>query len=421
MEPESHRDILEENLERLLRAGAGQEHPQFQEQLVRTVRQAVGEQRRAARIRLLRRGWPAAVAAAAALTLAWILLQPQAQGVDWVQPLYGAVAIVDGDSIKAVAAGEPIHTGQWVRTLSGSKAQILMQDGTKLTLLPRTTLQITDGKRGSTVGLREGTVTIEAAKQRGGRRLAVETPGARIRTLGTVFDVRLAQRPDGTRQTWVGVTSGLVQLESGGDRVLLGAHTEGLAEEGQPPQKHLADWDLDQMHRLLDRNAELARQQGKEAGACAILEFRNADLAVLWTVVRGSTFKPATDGGRLLRLKSPAAQARLFTLDGGEIPVRRQGRALWIDGSAMSPGPSADNRLILQLQEVKGMLQVENGDVVHFTRPAGASDSITLLQFRLPGQASLQHILPKPIEVDTTPDRTTITVAASIEGLEVSE
>jgi hypothetical protein len=421
MTPESPRDIFEENLERLLQTAAGQEHSDFQERLARAVRQEVDARRRATRKRLLWWGWPPAVAAAAVLALTWGLRQPQIESFDWLQPVYGAVEVVDGSCPRPVATSEPVHAGQSIRTLSGSKAQILAHDGSKVVVLPRTALEITDGKKGPAFKLQEGAITIEAAKQPEGRRFAVETPGACIRTLGTVFEVRLVQRPDGTRQTRVDVTSGLVELESAGDKVLLGPNTEGLAEEGRPPERQLADSDLNTLLRLDLRTAELARQLGKKAGSPAIMEFRNAEVALLWTLVSVRHGRPTDKGAYTLRLKSPAAQARLFTLDGLEVPVRRQGRDLEIDGSALSPGLSTDTRLILQLQEVRGMLRVENGEMVHFVRPAGAGDVVTLLQFRLPSRAHLAHLVPEPIEVTTTSNGTALTVAANVEGLEVWE
>ena len=421
MKPESQRDIFEENVQRLLQAAAGEGSSDFQERLVRAVREEVGEQRRTARKRLFLRGLPAAVAAAAVIALTWVLLSPKAEGIDWLQPIYGGVEVADGTPPRLVVTNEPVHAGQSVRTLSGSKAQLLMKDGSKLVLMPRTAVQITAGGRGSTFKLQAGTVNIEAAKQRRGRALAVETPGAWVRTLGTVFDVRLVKRPDGTRQTRVGVTSGLVELESGGDKVLLGAHTEGVADEGQSPRRHLASSELDEMLRLLGQTAELAQQRGKTAGAPAILEFRDADVAALWTVVSGRDFRSTGDGEYSLRLKSPAAKARLFTLDGLEIPVRSQGRDLQIDRSAVSPGLATDSRLILELREVKGILRVEKGQVVQFTRLAGASDTLTLLQFRLPGHARIERIAPEPLEITKTLNRTALTVAAEIQGLEVWE
>jgi hypothetical protein len=294
-----------------------------------------------------------------------------------------------------------------------------MKDGSRLVVMPRTTVQITDGKKGSTFKLQEGTVNIEAAKQRRGRVLAVEAAGARIRTLGTVFDVRLVKRPDGTRQTRVGVTSGLVELESAGDKVLLGAHTEGVADEGQTPRRHLANSDLDEMLRLLDKTAALARQLGKNEGSPCILELQDASTVAVWTVVRREDLRQAQNGGYSLRLKSPASKARLFTLDGLEIPVGQQGRDLTIDKSAVSLGLSTNTRLILQLQEVKGILRAENGEVVRFAQPAGPSDAVTLFQFRLPGQARIERITPEPIETTTMLDRTVITIAVNVKGLEV--
>jgi len=234
--------------------------------------------------------------------------------------------------------------------------------------------------------------------------------------------VRLVKRPDGTRQTRVGVTSGLVELESGGDKVLLGARTEGYAEEGQSPRRHLANPELDEMLRLLDKTAELARQYGKKPGRRPyIFEVRDGSTTAIWTVASLGEFGQTRDGGYSLRLKSPVARVRLFTLDGREMPVSYQGRDLKIDGSAVSPGLSTDTRLILHLQEVKGILRVEDNGVIRFAQPVGASDAVTLLQFRLPGRARIERISPEPIETTTTADRTVLTLAVDVQGLEVWE
>jgi len=288
-------------------------------------------------------------------------------------------------------------------------------------VLPRTALQVTDGRRGPALKLEEGTITIEAATQHDGRRFAVETPGVRIRTLGTVFEVRLVQRPDGTRQTRVDVTSGLVELESAGDKVLLGANTEGLAEEGRPPERQLADADLNALLGLDRQTVELAQRLGQKPGLPAILQVRHAEVAALWTMVSAGAWRPAGNEKYVLHLKSPAAQARLFTLDGREVPVCRQGRDLEIDRSAVSPGLPTDTQLILQLQEVKGILRVENGEMVRFVRPASAGNVVTLFQFRLPGQTQIAHVVPEPQEITTTSNRTILTVAANVESLEVWE
>ncbi len=421
MKPEPHRDIFEENLQRLLQAAAGERNPDFQERLVQVVRKKVSEQRRAGRKKLLWGGLPTAAAAAAVFALAWVLVHPRAEGVDWLQPVYGAVEVDGGGAMRPVVASEPVRTGQSIRTLSGSKAQLLMKDGSKLTVLPRSAIQIIDGRRGSTFKLQEGAVNIEAAKQRHGRVLAVETPGARIRALGTVFRVQLVKRPDGTRQTRVGVTSGLVELESGGDKVLLGARTEGYAEEGQSPRRHLANPELDEMLRLLHKNAELAQQRGNKQGRPYIFEVHDASTTAIWTVAGLDEFRRTGDGGYSLRLKSPAARVRLFTLDGREIPAGCQGRDLKIDKSAVSPRLSAGTRLILHLQEVKGILRAEDGGAIRFAKPVGALDTLTLLQFRLPGRARVERIAPEPIETTRMADRTVLTVAVNVQGLEVWE
>ena len=167
--------------------------------------------------------------------------------------------------------------------------------------------------------LKTGAVDVEAAKQHSGRKLVIETPGSRITTLGTVFTVQLSTKADGTRKTRVGVTSGLVEFESGGQKVQLPARTEGIAEEGQSPEKRLARFELNEMLRLIRGTGELAAEAEQEGGIAR------------HHPVQGRQHRGDLDGHppqclprngarqRTLQLKSPATGAKLFTLDGREI------------------------------------------------------------------------------------------------------
>jgi ferric-dicitrate binding protein FerR (iron transport regulator) len=421
MESESQRNILDENLRRLLEA-AREEDSGFQMRLLDAVREEVGNERSAIRKRWVIRSLSAATAAAAVLAIAWSLAGLQKTGdMGEFRPLYGAAEVTDSDGSRTLLTAEPIRAGCSIRTLSGSKAEILLRDGSRLTLAPRTTVQIADGKRGPAATLKTGTVDIEAARQHAGRKLVIATPGSRIVTLGTVFTVQLSTKPDGTRKTRVGVTSGLVEFESGGQKVRLPARTEGIAEEGQSPEKRLASFELNRLLQLIRRNSELAQRQNKREGSPAIVQFKDGSTASIWTVVSIKDLREMGAGRRTLRLKSPASRARLFTLDGREIPADAQGRDLRVDASELDSGDPQDARWILELCDVKGVFQTEDGDAIRLRIPFGTSDAITLIQFHLPDRANIEHVSPEPVEVTRMLDRLAVTVAAGIEGLEVIE
>lgn len=419
MESEPRRDILDENLRKLLDA-AREEDSGFQARLLNAVQREVRKERSSTLRKRIFAGLSAAAAMAAVLALTWFLVSPGPRSAGRLQSLYGKVEVADGQGTRVVASGEPILTGSSIRTLPGSKAQLQLTDGSQLTLAPRTMLQIIDGRRGPAARLRAGTVSIEAAKQQGGRKLMIETPGSQITTLGTVFDVQLSTKPDGTRRTRVGVTSGLVEFESGGHKVRLPARTEGIAEEGQSPEKRLANFELNELLQLIRRNEELAGRSNKEEGSPAIIRCQDSSTAVIWTVIHFRDLRETGDGDRLLRLKSPALRARLYTLDGRSIPAQGRGLDLRIDASSLDSDASQDARLILELRDVKGIFQTDSG-VTWFKSPAGASDVVTLLRFDLPESARIGRLSPEPLESTRALGRLAVTIAADIEGLEVVE
>ncbi|HNS20785.1 MAG TPA: FecR family protein [Sedimentisphaerales bacterium] len=416
----SDRDIFDENLRRLL-ATARAEDSSFQTRLLAAVRGEVGRERA-----ILRRRWVLRIASAAAgvvavLAVAWSLMGLQAHHVGQLQLLYGAAELMDARGSRVATSGEPILAGGSVRTLSGSKAAIDLKDGSRITLAPRTVLEVADGRRGPAMVLKAGAVDIEAAKQRAGRRLVISTPGSRVTTLGTEFTVQLSTRPDGTRKTRVGVTSGLVEFESGGQKVRLPARTEGTAEEGQAPEKHLANFELNEVLRLIRRNAELAERLSKKEGLPALIQCKDGSTAAIWTVVRVGDLHDAGNGQRSLSLKSPASGARLFTLEGREIPADAQGLDLRVDASSLGCDASQGAKLILELQDVKGVFQTDAEGATRLLIPADESGAVALLELHLPAQAKIERIQPEPVESTTTLNRLVLTVAGEIEGLGVLE
>jgi len=93
---------------------------------------------------------------------------------------------------------------------------------------------------------------------------------------------------------------------------------------------------------------------------------------------------------------------------------------LRVDASAFGSGVSHDTKLILELQDVKGVFRTDGG-ITWLTLPPGASDRVTLLQFHLPDGARIERLSPEPVASTRMLNRLVVTVAGEINGLEVIE
>ena len=164
-----------------------------------------------------------------------------------------------------------------------------------------------------------------------------------------------------------------------------------------------------------------ALQEGVNAGLPAIIDFKSGSSAAVWTMVPYEKLEETSAGQYLLKLKYPASGARLFTLDGTQLPVSCQGRNLQIDFTSLDVDPSQINQLILQLPEIKGIFQTGEGSITHFDRPAGSYPIVTLFQFRLPESAKIEQIYPEPIETARKLNKLLITVGTDSLMFEVCE
>jgi hypothetical protein len=249
----------------------------------------------------------------------------------------------------------------------------------------------------------------------------VRTDGSQVRILGTSLDVRLVTKPDGSKRTRVSVTSGSVELESSGKKVILSANTEGIADEGKTPVKRPSNLEVSEIVRLFDKNNELATQSNVNAGLPAIIDFKGGSTAAVWTIVPSEKLEKTRAGHYLLKLKYHAFGARAFTLEGTELPVRNQGRTLQIDSSSLGVNLSQINQLVLQLPEIKGIFQSGEASATHFDRPAGSYPIVTLFQFRLPESANVERTHPEPIEMARKLNKLVITVATDSQMFEICE
>jgi len=422
MKSDSQKDIFEENLGKMLNSAMKKGDSAFDENLTKAVLTEVDRQRSALRYRLIFKKMSFA-AAAAVIVIAAIRFANQgpAESVGHLTNIYGIVTVSNGNTPEKVVETAEIRAGQWIETLYGSKAEILLKDKSKLLPAPRTVLQINNGKGGQQILLQQGFVAIEAAKQPSGKSLTIKTDGSRVRVLGTNLDVRLVKRPDGSKRTRVSVASGSVELESSGEKVLLSANTEGIADEGKTPVKHPSNLEVSEMVRLFNKNNELAIRSNVNAGLPAIIDFKGGSSAAVWAMVPYDKLEKTNAGQYLLKLKYPAFGARIYTLEGTELPVSNKDRSLQIDFSSLDVDPSQINQLVLQLPEIKGIFQTDGGNIVRFDRSASSHPIITLFQFRLPELANIEQIHPEPIETARKLNKLLITVATDSLMFEVCE
>ncbi|MHC4396724.1 MAG: FecR domain-containing protein [Planctomycetota bacterium] len=422
MKSDSRQNIFEENLSKMLNSSMNKVDSAFEANLTKAVLTEVNKQRSVVSYRLFFKKMSFAAAAAVIVIAAiWFTHQGPVESVGQVRNLYGIVIVSNGDGPEKVVETANIRPGQWIETLSGSKAEILLKDKSRLLPAPRTVFQINNGKDGQQILLQRGFVTIEAAKQLFGKSLTITTDGSQVRVLGTELDVRLVKKPDGSKRTRVSVTSGSVELESSGEKVLLLANTEGVADEGKTPVKHPSNLEVSEMVRLFNKNNELAIQSNVNAGLPAIIDFKGGSTAAVWTIIPYEKLEETGAGQYLLRLKYPSSGARVFTLEGTQLPVSNQGRNLQIDFSSLDVDPSQINQLVLQLPEIKGIFQSGERSIVQFDRPADSYPIVTLFQFRLPELANIELIYPEPIEMARKLNKLVITVATDSLMFEVCE
>ena len=423
MKSDSRQNIFEENLSTMLNSAMKKADSAFEENLTKAVLTEVNKQRSVVSYRLFFKKMSYAAAAAAVIVIAaiWFTHQGPLENVGQVRNLYGIVTVSNGNTTEKVVETADIRPGQWIETLSGSKAEILLKDKSKLLPAPRTVLQIKNKKNGQQILLQRGFVAIEAAKQPLGKSLTIKTDGSRVRVLGTNLDVRLVKKPDGSKRTRVSVASGSVELESSGEKVLLLANSEGIADEGKTPVKRPSNLEVSEMVRLFNKNNELAIQSNVNAGLPSIIDFKGGSTAAVWTIIPYEKLEETETGHYLLRLKHPAFGARVFTLEGTELSVSNQGRTLQIDFSNLGVDSSQINQLILQLPEIKGIFQSGEGSIIHFDRPAGSYPIVTLFQFRLPELANVEQIHPEPIETARKLNKLVITVATDSQMFEICE
>ncbi|HUT91264.1 MAG TPA: FecR family protein [Thermoguttaceae bacterium] len=427
-------EIPEENVGRLIASSVGEREPDFQPKLVAAVLEEVRGQRariRAGRVRKTR--WALLATAAAALVIA-IALWSTRSGVDQqegfvargpksppgagaieqvgqVRRLHGLVLLENGQSPRQVDQIEYLRAGQWVETYSRSEAAILLPDESRLSVRPRSRVQIADETHGARLVVERGGLRVDAAKQPPGNSLTIETPGARITVLGTRLDVHVVERLDGRKQTRVSVLSGEVELESAGRKIVLLPNMEGVADQGERPLARSLTAEVNEMIRLVDETQVLAAESDVPAGRPSIVEFHGDGSATIWTIlpVRNSSKTDRTS--YTLPSGMSASVTEAYTLDGARLPVASSDDGRAIDMSIAPVPPGAEAALIVKLAGVPDVFQDRGSGAYELALPATGSGVLSLVQLRLPASARIEQLEPAPIETRQTLSRLVLTVA----------
>lgn len=156
-----------------------------------------------------------AAAAAVLLTVSagiWLTMRerPATGELARVQGVSGLVLLPDGQTIRPAASGTVLLASNILRTGRGSRAVVMLSDGSRVEMAERSELSVSGRRDGLTVRLGRGQVIVEAAKQKDGRHLAIATSDCDVRVVGTVFSVT-----HGTRGSRVSVLEGEVKVSSG--------------------------------------------------------------------------------------------------------------------------------------------------------------------------------------------------------------
>jgi hypothetical protein len=460
-------DLPEESLKRLIVASVAEPEAHFQRKLTAAVLEEVRKQRGRTRAdRLRKAGWGllsvAAVVVAAVIAVWWINVHadrrsdsvardPESsrepgttpengqtvetfQTVDRRQPgqpgqagqsgrsrhpgqpgqvrrLYGRVCLHNGGSPRQVDAIELVHAGQWVETYSGSEAAILLPDASRLSVRPRTRVQLAEKPDGARLVMESGALRVDAAKQAPGNSLTIETPGAKITVLGTRLDVHVVEKLDGRKQTRVSVLSGKVELESAGREIVLLPNTEGVADEGEPPLARSLTAEVNEMIRLVRQTEVLAAGSDVSAGRPWIVEFNGDGSATIWTILPVPNTTKSDLASYTLPRGMSASVIEAHTLDGAMLPVASWGDARAIDLSMAPVPPGADAAVIVKLADVLGIFEDQGSGTYESSLPATGSGVLSLVQFRLPASARIEDLDPAPIESRQTLSRLVVTVA----------
>jgi hypothetical protein len=403
-------DAFEHNVASLLKASFTEE-PELQDRLLRAVLNEVrpdataGIRRR--RARALRWIMPAAAAVALIIAALHLLFPGTPAAASQVRTLYGLAELKAQDIASSNGQIQPIMN-EWtllppyaqIQTRWGSQAEVLLADQSRLLSRSQTTLAFERGRKGERVIMDRGWISVEAARQKTGQSLQIQTPGACISVIGTKFDVHVTQKENGRRQTRVTVSSGEVRMESGGQVITLEPNTEGVAEEGEAPIRRCQMNEINELLRLRNLGARLAGEQRIDASEPSIIQFHSNGTATVWLVAH------LTEARLEMRIKTSVTEVAAYDMDG--VPIAAE---LDEERSCIRFSESQQDRLILRLDGVPGLFSNEGRGTFGFNQGRHDESVLSICQIWLPQFANIEEIQPKPIETSRALARQSVTIA----------
>jgi hypothetical protein len=417
MNHEKPEPVFEKNLEKLMKGCFAGSDAEYEKQLKSAVLAEVQAERSRNKSHLTVK-WPRwAVAAAAGLMIAtavvWFHQRPANGGIGQVKNVYGLVEVKNEGQSPSITASREIRSGQWIRTLSGSRAEIILKDLSRLVTRPRTMVKIEERKEGPKIVLQEGYLSIEAAKQSSGKSIDIETQAGHITVLGTRLDVQAVQKTGGGTQTQVSVYSGSVELDGGGARMLLLANTQGILDEGAMPRRLSLIEEVNEMNRLAELSEQLAVKANQPIGTPAIVDFQTDGSATVWLIVNADKLQKTAEKRYLLKFKYPTQNVQAFSKEGFEGAVSKADENWMVNFSDRPEAAGPVNQIILKLAHIKGLFRSDGAGVFQFDRPGDVAIGFNVLQFRLPEAAAIEEISPEFIEKDKKRGKLLITMATN--------
>src|SRR5262252_5668456 len=174
-----------------------------------------------------------------------------------VQAADGPLYVVADSKTRLLGVGEKIGRGEVIRTAKDGHAVLRLKDGSTIEMKDRSEFSMNQTLSGTTVHLGNGSVIVEAARQKG--HLYVDTGDSLVSVTGTTFAVNA-----GTKGSRVSVINGEVHVDRNGeDKVLRAGEqtTTNPSIEAVPIKEEVA-WSRNAAHytQVLDALTSLRKE-----------------------------------------------------------------------------------------------------------------------------------------------------------------